>query len=437
MSQKNRNLKNAAPTNVRSNNNNAKAMNNKTKPVATYANKKQATFNNNKNNNKRDEISDDRDYGADSQESLGEEYSQEDLNGDYEDAQTSNTACPARKEMTAEEKAAEAKIQWDKVEYHFDHEFDLAEYVSDGNKGLRLKDDGMLKLSVANGLLQMGYRSHDPDFTSSAASTDTKSSRELPVNSDMVKSVHLEGFKMTGWNERVLITLSTVPKFQEEGHFGNSKNVNHLVYPHEWQTTKAQRLEIINRTITGQMLHFQRKYPGVSPENFTRDIQRAALDNYLVSLDSPMVSMINRDGAAHTESGIYNKPDLVQTNQVLIPKELVKEYKAKTLEAMSKGVSYANISDNRFEICFEAPIPSFLAAKHEEHLKNKGETGRQFLAFADTAYKTRLPLGGLINAQNGKTKDSLFKDPANRFVRVQGKAVILYKQMNEETVEDL
>ena len=366
---------------------------------------------------------DDYSYGADSQESFAENGSQEDLNGDYnEDEETTSPEL----NMTEEEKAAEAKIQWDTVDYHFDHEFDLADLVSDSNKGLKLENDGSLKLSVENGFLEMGYRSHGPDFIES---------EDLSHNSDIVKSIHIEGLKITGWEDRILVSLATVPKFSEEGHYANSKNVNQFIYPHEWKDTRKS-IEIINRGITNSMMNFQKKYPGISPENLARDIKKSDMNNFLVKLSSPVVSMINNDKAADNDLGTYTQPDLVKTNQVLIPKEIVRVYRAKTLDLMRKGVSYANITDNRFSISFEVPIPSFLKAKHEEWKTSKYETGRQFLAFADTGYKNRLALGSQVS-ENPKTKALLFKDPASRFIRVQGKVVIRYKKMNQAVIKDL
>jgi len=173
------------------------------------------------------------------------------------------------------------------------------------------------------------------------------------------------------------------------------------------------------------------------------DVQRARGDRFLVPLNNPIVSLINRDRAAINTAdgentvvdGQYVNPSLVATNQVLIPKELVKQYKPETLDAMKKGMSYANISDRRFEISFELPIPSHLQAHHDEFTESKGVSGRQFLGWADTAYKANpMALGSAL--PDIKSKDLLFKDPGTQTVRLQGKFVLGYKRQTNETPEE-
>ena len=395
----------------------------------------------------KDDVDDDYSYGADSQASLST-ASQEDLNGDFnESGLASNNK--AAIEMSDEYKAQEVNMEWDTVEYHFDHEFDLSELVTEGNKGLKMDGTGVLKMTVDNGILEMGYRSKDSDFTnldcgacdaSASSSAKKKAAKEKQQqqaiqNSDIVKSAYLENLKITGWNERVLIGLSTVPKFKEEGHYGNSETVNHMVYPHEWHGETAKPIKLADRKVTGSQINFQKRFPGVSPENLAQHISKSGTDDFLVKLDSPLVAIINLAKGADNESGEYTTPDLVKTNQVLVPKKLVKAFTPKTLEAM-RGISYANITDNRFEVTFEAPIPSSLMNEHKKYITSKGLAGRQFLCFADTSYKNRLCLGSTIN-DNIKTKAELFKNPVSQFVHIQGKLVLKYKKMNQETLDEL
>lgn len=358
--------------------------------------------------------------------SMGDEYTQEDMNADYNDG-GDNANNANEDEMTEAEKAMEADMTWDTVKYHFDHEFDLNELVTDSNKGLKLEKGCALVLSVENGLLKMGHRSHSPDFIEGESLSHQ--------NSDIVKSVDIYGLEITGWKEDFLVNLSTVPKFQEEGHFGESKTVNRLISPYELKDP-AQPINICDRTISKAMMHFQKRFPGVSPENLTKDIKKNNEDTFLVNLSSPLIATINSNNAADTETGKYEKPDLIKTNQVLVPKQTVKKYRPQTLEMMRKGVSYANITDNQFQISLEVPLPSTFKQKHDDYVKTKGVSGRQFLAFADTPYKTCATLGSAINT-NIKSRDELFKDPANRFIRVKGMALVRYKKMNRSVMQDL
>lgn len=386
-------------------------------------------------------VQEDDSFGAGSTEDLSGASVTVSEEGSVEASATEEVVQP-KVEMTQEMKASEANIKWDKLEIHFDHEFDLNDYVTENNKGqLKLENNGNLVLSTENGILRKGYRSKAPDFEPKAK--DTKSNKKMEQNSDIVKSVHLEHFKMHGWNEKVVMNLTAINKFQEEGHVGESETVNHMIYPSEWQNSKtAKPITIINRTITNSMMNFQKKFPGVNPENLARGITKnGENDDYLVDINSPMVAIINIDKAADTESGEYTpeSPNFIKkTKQVLIPKSIVRVYRAKTLEEMSKSISYANITDDRFAISFEVPVPSSLLAKHQDYVATKGTAGRQFLGFADTPFKNKIgSLGASVSDTTKISKNALLKDVNDRFVRIEGKLVIHYKRINQETLEDL
>ena len=102
---------------------------------------------------------------------------------------------------------------------------------------------------------------------------------------------------------------------------------------------------------------------------------------------------------------------------------------------MKKGMSYANISDRRFEISFELPIPSHLQAHHLEFEESKGTSGRQFLGWADTPYKAN-PMALASALPVIKSKDLLFKEPGSQAIRLQGKFVVQYKRQTNETAEE-
>lgn len=353
--------------------------------------------------------------------------------------------------MTAEERAAEAPIKWDIAEFEFDHVFDLSELITSTGKGsIKTLNKGHLSLSVANKLLKVGYRSHNPDFLPAkeeVATKDTKKKISLADKNtalgDIVKYAKLVGFQMTGYDGAVVVHLKSIPKFQEEGHADETDHVNFRLMPHMWKNNMSHSIDLFGRTITISMMDFQKRFPGLSPENLMADVQRARGDRFLVPLNNPIVALINRDRAAINTAneentvvdGKYVNPSLVATNQVLIPKELVKRYKPETLDAMKKGMSYANISDRRFEISFELPIPSHLQAHHDEFKESNGVSGRQFLYWADTPYKSNpMALGSAL--PDIKSKDLLFKDPGTQTVRLQGKFVLGYKRQTKEVPEE-
>lgn len=404
---------------------------------------------------KNDYVDEEEDYFEEGvYDDFGASIEGDDLNSDFQQKTELSQNGGSENVMTEEEKRAEAPIKWDSAEIYFDHVFDLSELVRNAHKGgITLSKEGKLEMSVANGLLGLEYRSHNPDFLQatkeekSFSAKDTKkknalSSQNSTMLGDIVKSVKLVGFKMTGYDGTVRIHLKSIPKFQEEGHGQETEHVNALIMPHMWQTNTSHSIEIFNRTITNSMMHFQKRFPGMTPENLMAEVQRAKGDRFLVPLSNPIVALINRDKAAVTDeegivlNGEYKNPSLVATGQVLIPKHLVKQYKPETLDAMKKGMSYANISDQRFEVAFELPCPSHLTTLHEEFEKTEGKDGRQFLGWADTPYKAN-PMALASALPVIKSKDQLFKEPGSQALRLQGKFIVYYKRQTNEVAEDL
>lgn len=378
----------------------------------------------------------------------------DDLNGDFQQQTDLGHNAASENVMTEEEKRAEAPIKWDSAEISFDHVFDLSELVRNtGKGGITLAKNGQLEMSVANELLGLEYRSHNPDFLQAIKEEKSLSAKDMKKKSslasqnnttlgDIVKSVKLVGFKMTGYEGNVRVHLKSIPKFQEEGHAGETEHVNSVIMPHMWQTKTSHTIDLFNRTITNSMMHFQKRFPGMTPENLMADVQRAKGDRFLVPLSNPIVALINRDKAAVTDEegivldGQYKNPSLLATGQVLIPKHLVKQYKPETLDAMKKGMSYANISDQRFEVAFELPLPSHLKALNDEFTDTSGLSGRQFLGWADTPYKAN-PMALASSLPVIKSKDALFKEPGSQALRLQGKFIVYYKRQTNEIAEDL
>jgi len=396
--------------------------------IMSYPGYNQANLNCPNKPKKRDEeeMYEGEDYSA--------EYSDQDPNEAYNTFNPQQEALlAAQREEELKHKAMEVDNQtWDTAEFYFDELIDLNnDYIVDNGKGgIKLKDKGVITLSVANGGLQLGTRTKEGDFKMSAVTlkpVDGKMKKKLnlPLNSDIVKSAYLEGFNIEGWSERVLMRLSTIPKFQEEGFFGNSETVTKMIMPHEWKS-QSHRIKIFDRTINNGMFSFQSKYPGASPQNLHKGIQKPVNGFCLVDFNSPVVGTINIDKKAHVEGGVYLAPSLVETNQVAIPKELVKIYTAKALKSMSYGISYGNVTDDRFTIEFETTVPTHMASAHTEFLKT-GQTGRQFLGFADPYKSNTMSLGAVIN-ENIKSRTAIFKEPNSHALRIQGKLVVQYKR---------
>lgn len=334
-----------------------------------------------------------------------------------------------KKQQEAAYKASTTDVEWDTFEVFFNEVIDLERnYVTESNKGSSLKcaDKGRITLSVFDGSLQLGFRSNDADFRTKTVelpegSKLKKKAEATPLDSDIVQSIYLEGFKAEGWNDNIVLHMNTVPKFKTEGHFGKSVNVNQLIMPHEWAKPN-HRIKIADRTINNGQMDFQKKYPGCSPENLARTIQKNTANTYLVELNSPIISVINAKKGAHVEGGEYKLATIAETNQVLVTKAVIKQFMPQTLRSMSYGISYGNVTNNRLAISFEAPIPHHLLAKHEEwSLCNA--TGRQFMGFADP-YKTNPLCLKTLNASN-KIKSELFQD-ASKSIRLTGKLIFKY-----------
>lgn len=385
---------------------------------------------------------DKKNEGAYSDDDEVEDYSQdyeEDANNAYTTGnayanQQSEAARLAQREEELRHKALEVDHEtWDTAEFYFDEVIDLnADYVVESNNGgIGLKDGGVITLRVKDGSLQLGTLDREGDFKVKSVIPTTsgdgklKKKAALPLSSDIVKSAYLENFKIDGWSERVLVRLSTIPKFQEEGFYGDSPNVAKMILPGEWAATN-HRIKLFDRVINKGMLDFQTQYPDASPENLHKGIQKPINGFCAVVFNSPVVRIINLEGKAHVPGGEYLEPTIKETNQVLIPKQLVKIYTEKALKSMSYGISYGNVTSDRFTIQFEAPIPRHLAGRHAQFIKTDGKTGRQYMAFADPYKNNVMGLGAALN-ENIKTRSALFKDDATQSLRLQGKLVLQYK----------
>jgi len=376
------------------------------------------------------------------------DYSDEDPNEVYNETNLSannpqhEAQLAAQKEAELRHKAQEVDHDtWDIAEFFFDEVIDLSnDYVQENGKGgIKLKNGGVIKLAVSDGTLQLGTLTRECDFKvlkevelKEKVSSDGKKMKKkvpmAPVSSDIVKSLYLEGFQVDGYNEAVIIRLATIPKFKEEGFYAGSDKVTKKIMKHEWHNPN-HRIQIFDRTINNGTFSFQTKYPGANPENLDRGIQKPVNGFCLVDLNSPVIGAINHAQKAPIEGGEYLTPTLMETNQVLVPKDLVKEFREIALKSMSYGISYGAVTTNRFTVEFEAPVPSHLRAKAEEYAKNG--TGRQFLGFADPYKNNTMALGAAIN-ENIKSRSALFKDENSLSLRLQGKLVMQYKHVAEQ-----
>ncbi len=345
-------------------------------------------------------------------------------------------ALAAAQALEAQEKAALADNAWDYAEVYFNQVIDLSQdYVAEKGGSLKLADKGKITLSVQDGQLQLGYRSNEADFRVKAepenqnGKLNKKKAEPVILDSDIVKSIYLTGFKMEGWSDNVLLHMTTVPKFKSEGHFGNSVHVNKMIMPHEW-VKPNHRIKIADRAINKGMMDFQKKYPGCSPENLAKSIQKNTATTFLVDLDSPLIGVINKHNGAHVEGGQYLNATIPETNQVLVTKAVVKTYMPKTLKSMSYGISYGNVTNNRLSVSFEAPIPHHLLAKNKEYEDSKGTMGRQYMGFADPYKSDPMSLSHLNSSI--KTKSTLFKEAAPT-IRISGKLEFEYLRSAKNT----
>lgn len=391
-----------------------------------------------KKQEKEDLDYDGEEFDSQSEEDPNEVYMSSTVNNNQQAQQQAEALRLQQKEEELRHKASEANDDtWDTAEFYFNETIDLTDYVTEGAKGgITLKDGGRITLRVKDGSIQLGTLDKEGDFkvlkTAEALNADGKSMKNkkaMPLDSDIVKSAYLEDFKVDGWNECVIIRLNTIPKFREEGFYGASPHVCKMLMPRECKGT-SEPIKIFDRKINKGMLSFQQRYLKVSPETLHKGIQKAVNGFCAVKFDSPIVEAINIDKMAHPEGetvvdGQYSAPSVPLTNQVHIPKDLVNIYTAKALKSMNHGVSYGNVTSDRFEIQFEADVPSHLRAKHDAFALNKA-TGRQFLYFADPYRHNPLALGAALN-ENIKTKSALFSAETSNSIRFQGKLVMRYK----------
>ncbi len=396
----------------------------------------------------------------------GEENTQGDLNNDFQEASDQGNKGADKKETVMVEER-EADIPWDDANFWFGHVFDLSETVKNSGKGaLSVVNGGQLSASVANRILKVDYHSHANDFIKlekpadkdmkkkanlscgvSKSDAKKKSSAQAMMQEgeslgDIVKSVTLEGFNMKGYEGPIMIHLKSIPKFLEEGHPDGTSYVSFRIKPHMWKT--GQPIVIFDRAIRDSMMQFQENFPGMTPENLMAEVHKAKFDSLSMPINHPIIAMINAQKAAIAVKndlanvvvdGEYKNPSQQATETVLVPRALFKKFKPQALDAMKKGLSYANISDSRFEVAFELPVPSHLQAHHDEFIESKGLSGRQFLGWADTAFKANpYALGSAL--PDIRNTDLLFKDPLHQSVYLEGNLAVKYKRQIKPVTEE-
>jgi hypothetical protein len=343
------------------------------------------------------------------------------------------------KKYTQEQLDAEADITYYVVEFIAHAKIPASEFIASSKNGQDLNGTGDIIFSLDNGRLKLGKQTNADDFmrlTSGNMPTDNKKSKkkngtvDQSSNLDIAKSVRLEDFKFN-YDNQFVITANTIPKYANEGYYGNSNNVNHVVMPGAMSKLDSDKLELLNRSISTRVILFQNQYPGVSLDTFANDIQPAREGLSFVHFGSPLIGAINEDKAGDTPDGVYKAPTaaLERTMQVLVPTKLVKTYERKMLDVMKNSISYANVI-NGFSLTFTAPIPDHRLAAHREWVKTSKQSGMPFLAFADHYHRTNASLSTTFS--NKKEAINLNELPD---LDISFRCIVQYRHITNEPIQ--
>lgn len=349
-----------------------------------------------------------------------------------------SSPAPSIKQYTPEQLDAEADITYYEVEFIAHAKIPASEFIVSSKNGQDISGAGDIVFSLENGRLKLGKHQNAEDFvnlTCSNMPVDTKKSKkkndtvELSSNLDIVKNVRFEDFKFN-YDNQFVITANTIPKYANEGYYGNSTNINYVVMPGAMSKVGSDKLELLDRSISTRVILFQNQYPGVSLDTFANDIQPAREGLSFVHFRSPLIGAINEAGVADTATGKYAAPTtgLERTMQVLVPTKLVKTYEKKMLSVMKNSISYANVI-NGFSLTFTAPIPDHRLAAHREWIKTSRQSGLPFLSFADHYNRTNASISSTFSNKKEAISHSELPDLDASF-----KCIVRYRHITNEPI---
>jgi hypothetical protein len=364
-------------------------------------------------------------------EEYSESYGEHEQSGEFE----LNTQTPAITqkgvdnnnsdgvELTAEQKYAEANIHWETVEYIAIAKVPYTSLLKDLKSGRpQLVDDGQIVFDLATERLKYGKRTNGFDF----ALPDTKKeAAKAKLSRDIVKSIEIKNFRMN--YDNLFVISVNVPKCQSEEFYDSSHTVSHVVMPGDLATENS--FSILDRSIPNWVINFHNRFPGVSPDTFAKNIQKTNNGLSLVGLNSPLIAFINLDKRAHdTDNGRYEVASVPQTNQVLVPNKLVREYKEKTAEILKKSISYASVTNGDISVVLSVPVPEYRRDQHTLCKQTKGQEGQPFLGFADPYYKENQAL----SSNASFTKNEIFEKLKDQHLDIQFRMIVTYRKLDKK-----
>jgi hypothetical protein len=337
------------------------------------------------------------------------------------------------REYTQQQLNAEANVAWEEVEFIGSTRIYKKDLL---NSQGQLKGDGTIKFCLQDGTLKYGKRTNAPDFA--PIDTKKKASGTTELNSgnhDIVKSIEFTSFTLKGYDEEFLVSVN-VPKFQSEGFYNESPMVNKIIMPQELNSDKGQYVEVLTRKITNAVILFQNNFPGISPENYQKHIQRCDDKYSLVHLDSPILAIFNSEQKDERKKHLKATKGLEKTKQVMLSNKIVSKYEIKATEVMKKKISYANITSG-FEVTLSTVIPAHRLEAHQKFMKTN--KGKPFLAWADnynleSASKLKDFDSNIVGGAN-ESKSLASSSNQSEYVEARFRCVVKYLKITDKPVE--
>lgn len=243
----------------------------------------------------------------------------------------------------------------------------------------KLKNDGRVLFSLADGSLRLAKATNMKDFEYSATDGHKKSH----AFNDIVKSVSLT--KVTSnWDKMCVVECTSIPKFNKEGFFDNSSCVNAVIMQGELSPVKPTDFDIVTRPVKAATIEFQNMFPDASPDNFDKVISYCNNDEHrLIPLNNPAALFFNRLPRQEKLDGDVSKKFPFR-DHITVKAETAKKVIETTKENMQNRISYGDVTRN-FSLSLYVPMPTNRKNSHESFKKgDKG--GVEFQGFADFGF---------------------------------------------------